>query len=100
MNVVVGWLSQQHASVSQGWICSDSCKCCHTGVEVTDPACLLGILNASTSLSADPVMPGAWQGSHWSTKSLVRLSQENIHENARIEPRFAALEEDALPVGQ
>ena len=26
--------SQQHARVSQGWICSDNCTCCHTEVEV------------------------------------------------------------------
>ena len=37
----VGWLvgcltSQQHASVSQGRICSDKCTCCHTEREVAD----------------------------------------------------------------
>ena len=29
--------SQQHASVSQGRICSDNCTCCHTEIEVEDP---------------------------------------------------------------
>ena len=29
--------SQQHASVSQGWICSDKFTCCHTEIEVADP---------------------------------------------------------------
>ena len=28
--------SQQHASVPQGQICSDSCTCCHTDIEVAD----------------------------------------------------------------
>ena len=28
--------SQQHASVSQGRICSDNCTCCHTEIEVAD----------------------------------------------------------------
>ena len=28
--------SQQRASASQGWICSDNCLSCHTGVEVAD----------------------------------------------------------------
>ena len=31
---VVCLTSQQHASVSQGWICSDNCTCCHTEIEV------------------------------------------------------------------
>ena len=39
--LVVCWLlgcltSQQHSSVSQGWICSDNCTCCHTEIEVAD----------------------------------------------------------------
>ena len=38
----VGWLvccvtSQQHASVSQGRMCSDNFTCCHTEIEVADP---------------------------------------------------------------
>ena len=28
--------SQQHASVSQGRICSDNFTCCHTEIEVAD----------------------------------------------------------------
>ena len=35
--VVVGcFTSQQHVSVSQVWICSDKCMCCHTEIEVAD----------------------------------------------------------------
>ena len=63
----VGWFvgcltSQQQASVSQGRIGSDNCTCCHTEIEVADHTFYL----TRTSLSADPITPGAWQGSHWS----------------------------------
>ena len=30
-------MSQQYASVSQGWIYSDNWMCCHTEIEVADP---------------------------------------------------------------
>ena len=62
--------SQQHASVSQGRICSDKFTCCHTETEVADPTFYLTQSQYTdtgpTSPSADPIMPGAWQGSHWS----------------------------------
>ena len=62
--------SQQHASVSQGRICSDNCTCCHTEIEVADQTFHLTqplyIDTEPTSPSTDPIMPGAWQGSHWS----------------------------------
>ena len=62
--------SQQHASVSQGRICSDNYTCCHTEIEVADPTFYLTQSQFTdtrlTSPSADPIMPGAWQGSHWS----------------------------------
>ena len=62
-------MSQQHASVSQGWICSDNSVCCHTEVEVTDQIfCLTQSQYADTgptSPCADPIIPVAWQGSHW-----------------------------------
>ena len=69
--LLVGCLtSQQHASVSQGRICTDSFTCCHTEIEVADPTFYLTqwqyIDTRPTSPSADPIMPGAWQGSHWS----------------------------------
>ena len=71
----VGWLvgrltSQQQASVSQGRICSDNFTCCHTEIEVADPAFYLTQSQYTdtgpTSPSADPITPGAWQGSPWS----------------------------------
>ena len=70
--LLVGRLtSQQHASVSQGRICEDSFTCCHTEVEVADQTFYLTQSQYTdtgpTSPSADPIMPGAWQGSHWST---------------------------------
>ena len=62
--------SQQHASVSQGRICSDKLTYCHTETEVADPTFHLTQSQYTdtrpTSPSADPITPGAWQGSHWS----------------------------------
>ena len=69
--------SQQHASVSQGRICSDNSTCCHTEIQVVDQTFYLTqsqfTYTGPTSPSADPITPGAWQGRHWSAnfKSLV-----------------------------
>ena len=68
--LLVGCLSsQQHASVSQGRICTDNFTCCHTEIESADPTFHLTQSQYTdtgpTSPSADPVTPGAWQGSHW-----------------------------------
>ena len=58
--------SQQHASVSQVWICSDNLTCCHTEIEFADPT--LHLIQSQytdtgpASPSTDPVTPG----SHWS----------------------------------
>ena len=61
--VVVCLMSQQHASVSRGRICSDSCMCCHTEIEVADQTFHLTQSQytdtGSTSPSADPITPGA-----------------------------------------
>ena len=68
---MVGCLtSQQQASVSQGWICSDNFTCCHTVKEVADQTFYLTQSQYTdtrpTSPSADPITPGAWQVlSHW-----------------------------------
>ena len=69
--LLIGCLtSQQHASVSQGRICSDKLTCCHTETEVADQTFHLTQSqytdSGSTSSSADPITPGTWQGSHWS----------------------------------
>ena len=62
--------SQQHANVSQGRICTDNFTCCHTEIEAADPTFHLTQSQYTdtgpTSPSADPITPGAWQGSHWS----------------------------------
>ena len=62
--------SQQQASVSQGRICTDNFTCCHTEIEVADPTFYLTQSQYTntwpTIPSADPITPGAWQGSHWS----------------------------------
>ena len=60
--MLVGCLaSQQHASVSQGRICTDKFMCCHTEMEVADPTFYLTQSQYTdtgpTSLSADPIMP-------------------------------------------
>ena len=75
LGLFVCWLvgcltSQQHASVSQGRICSDNFTCCHTEIEVADQTFHLTQSQYTdtgpTSPSTDPITPGAWQGSHWS----------------------------------
>ena len=62
--------SQQHASVSQGRICSYNFTCCHTEIEAADQTFYLTQSQYTdtgpTSPSADPITPGAWQGSRWS----------------------------------
>ena len=62
--------SQQHASVSHGRICTDNFTCCHTEIEAADQTFHLTQSQYTdtgpTSPSADPITPGAWQGSHWS----------------------------------
>ena len=70
--LLVGCLtSQQHASVSQGRICSDKFTCCHTEIEVADQTFHLPqpqyTDTGPTSPGTDPITPGAWQGSHWNT---------------------------------
>ena len=74
--LLVGCLtSQQHASVSQGRICSDNFTCCHTEIEVADQIFYLTksqyIDTRLTSPSTDPITQGVWQGSHWSANFQV-----------------------------
>ena len=67
--------SQQHASVSKEWMCSDICTCCHTKTKVADQTSCLNQSqytdSGPTSPSADPIMPGTWQASHCICKSVV-----------------------------
>ena len=73
---LVGCLtSLQHASVSQGRICSDHFTFCHTEIEAADQTFYLTQSQYTdtgpTSPSTDPIMPGACQGSHWSASFQV-----------------------------
>ena len=108
----VGWFvgcltSQQHASVSQGRICSDNFTCCHTDIEVADPTFYLTLSQYTdtgpTSPRADTITPGTWQGSHWSAKFLSRWYDSTPKKSRHKQdsnPGSSALEKDALPLDQ
>ena len=87
--------SPQHASVSHGRICSHNFTCCHTEIEVADPTFHLTQSQYTdtgpTSPNADPITPGAWQGSHW-YDSTPKKSRRKRDSN----PGPSALEADAL----
>ena len=60
---------QQHANVSQGWICSDNFTCCHTVADqIRYPTQSQYTDTGTTSPSAEPITPGAWKSSHWNVK--------------------------------
>ena len=93
--------SQQHASVSQERICSDSCTCCHTEIEVADQTFHLTQSQYTdtgpTSPSTDQITPGAWQGSHWSATSHgYDPTPEKSRRKRDSNPGPSALEADAL----
>ena len=94
--------SQQQASVSQGRIYSDIFTCCHAEVKAADQTFYLTQSQYTdtgpTSPRADPVTPGAWQGSHWSAmfKSLVWLDPEKSGRQRDSKPGSSALEADTL----
>ena len=102
--MLVGCLtSQQQASVSQGRICSDKFTCCHTEIEVADQTFYLTQSQYTdtgpTSPSADPITPGAWQGSHWSANFLSHWYDSTLKKSRRkrdSNPGPSALEADAL----
>ena len=70
--------SQQHAIASQGQICSDNGTYCHTDIEVADQTFYLTKSQYTdiglTNPSADPIMPGTWQGSHQLVTLLIPSS--------------------------
>ena len=103
--MLVGWLtSQQQASVSQGRICSDNLTCRHTEIEVADPTFYLTQSQYTdtgpTSPRADPITPGAWQGSHWSANfevtGMTRPPKKKSRRKRDSNPGPCALEADAL----
>ena len=78
--LLVGCLtSHQHASVSQGRICTDNFMCCHTEIEVADPTFYLTQSQYTdtrpTSPSADPIVPGTCQGCHWRITNDLQLDR-------------------------
>ena len=96
-------MSQQHASVSQGHLSSDNSMYCHTEIEVAYqafyPIQSQYTDNGPTSPNADPIMPGAWQGSHWTANFKVTgVTQPGKIPTVQGEsnPGSAALEADAL----
>ena len=103
-------MPQQHASVFQGRTCSDNFTYCHNEIEVADQTlCLTQSQytdNGPTSLSADLIKPGAWQGSHWSANfEFTGLTQPGRIPWLKqdLKPRFSTLKVDALttrPTGQ
>ena len=98
--LLVGCLaSQQHASVSQGWICSDKFTCCHTEIEVADPTFHLTQSQYTdtgpTSPSTDPTTPGTWQGSYWSANFYITGMTWSWRKRDS-SPESSALKADAL----
>ena len=95
--------TQQHASVSQGRICSDSFTCCHTEVEAANQTFYLTQSQYTdtgpTSPGADPITPGTWQGVPI-LKSLVsgmtRPGKKKTRRKRDSKPGSSALETDAL----
>ena len=96
-------MSQQHASVSQGWICSDHFTLCHTEIEVADQTFHLTQSQYTdtgpTSPSTDPILPGRLAGeplecqflSHW-----YDLTLEKFRCKQDWSPGSSALEADAV----
>ena len=99
----VGSLTSKHASVSQGLICSDKLTPWHTEIEVADQAFYFTQSQYSdtgpTSPSADPISPGAWQGSHWSDNfsitGMTRPRKKKTRRKRDSNPGSSALEADA-----
>ena len=93
-------MSQQLASVSQ--IRSDNFNCCHTKTEFANQTFYLTQSQHTdigpTSLSADPITSGAWQGSMTVPifKPLVWLDPEKSHCKPNSNPGSSALKADDL----
>ena len=97
-------MSQQHASVSRGRICSDNYTCCHTEIDVADQTFYLTQSQHTdtglTSHSTDPTMPGAWQDSHWSANfevtGMTRPRKKKSLRKRDSNPGSSVLKADAL----
>ena len=89
--------------VSQGRVCSDKLTCCHTETEAADQTFYFTQSQYTdtgpTSPIADPVTPGAWQGSHWSTNFEVTgmtRPGKKPHRKRDSNPGSSALDADTL----
>ena len=102
--LLVGCLtSQQHASVSQGRICSENLHAATLRKTIADQTFYLTQPQYTdtglTSPSTDPITPGAWQGSHlecqFSSRSLVWLDPGKFRRKRESIPGSFALEADS-----
>ena len=101
---MVGCLtSQQHASVSQGRICSDNFTCCHTEIKVADQTFhhtqSQYTDTGSTSPSVDPITPGTWQGKSLECQCLSHRYDSTSKKSRRkrdSNPGPSTVEADAL----
>ena len=96
-------ISQQHASISQGRICSDNCTCCHTEIKVADHTFYLTqpqyTDSRPNSPSTHPWTLGACPASHWSANVRVTAMTwwgKIPMEKVAIEPGSAALMVNSL----
>ena len=100
-------MPQRLIGVSQAQICSDGYAYCQTEIEAAGQTCCLTQSQNTdagpASPSAEPALPGAWQGSHWSAKfyaiGMTRPGKIPTG-RARVDFRSAALGADAFPAGQ
>ena len=93
VGLLVALTSQQHASVSQGRICSENFTCCHTEIELADPTSHISPSH-SILIPDRPVpaltlyrqAPGRVLTGVPIFKSLVSLDPEKIPAQAGFEP--------------
>ena len=93
--------SQQHASVSQGRFCRDSCTCCHTEIEVADQTCYLTqsqyFHTAETTRSSTD--EAWWSPQYQHLVTVMTRPGTKPGSTAGFDSRSAALETDTLPLG-
>ena len=102
--LVVGCLaSPQHASISQGRICSHNCTHCHTEIEDANQTFYL---TQSQYTDTGPIRPydarrlARWPLEYQSYVPGMTDLERRSTAKTGIEPRSASLEADALPQGQ
>ena len=99
-------MSKQHARVSQGRTCSDNYTCRQTESNRADQTSYLNQSQytdtGTTSLSADPTTPGAWQGSHmayqFEVTGMIRPEKKAPRGKPGSNPGAGIMEADYLQV--